>query len=44
MDFLVKLTQYLNDNNIDDADLELEGADVDDLGLDIIVYFPKIES
>lgn len=44
MDFLVKLTQYLSDNNIDDTDLELEGADVDDLGLDTIVYFPRIES
>ena len=43
MDFLVKLTQYLDENNVDDADLMLEGAAVDDLGMDTIVYFPRME-
>ena len=42
MDFLVKLTQYLDENHVDDADLMLEGAAVDALGMDTIVYFPKM--
>lgn len=44
MDFLVNLTQYLDTYGIDDVDLELEGVCVDELGMDTIVYFPKIES
>ena len=32
MDFIIKLTKYLDDNGIED----------DALGLDTIVYFPKI--
>lgn len=44
MDMLVKLTQYLDKNECEDEELELEGVSVDELGLDIIIYFPKIES
>lgn len=43
LDFLVNLTQYLDTYGIDDADLELEGVCVDELGMDTIVYFPKID-
>lgn len=43
MDFLVNLTQYLDTYGIDDVDLELEGVCVDELGMDTIVYFPKID-
>ena len=44
MEMLMKLTQYLDDNSIEDADLQMEGVSVDELGLDSIVYFPKIQS
>lgn len=44
MEMLMELTKYLDDNNIKDSDLELEGVCVDELGMDTIVYFPKIES
>lgn len=44
MDFLLELTKYLDENNVDDADLELEGVSIDDIGSDTIVYFPRIES
>ena len=43
MDFLAKLTQHLDKNNVDDAELKLEGVAVDDLGMDTIVYFPRME-
>ena len=43
MDFLAKLTQHLNENNVDDVELKLEGVAVDDLGMDTIVYFPRME-
>lgn len=43
MDFLVKLTQYLDENNVDDVDLMLESAAVDALGMDTIVYFPRMD-
>lgn len=43
MDFLLELTKYLDENNVDDADLELEGVSIDDIGSDTIVYFPRIE-
>ena len=38
----MKLTQYLDDNSIEDAGLQMEGVSVDDLGLDTVVYFPLI--
>ena len=44
MEMLMKLTQYLDDNSIEDAGLQMEGVSVDELGLDSIVYFPKIQS
>ena len=44
VDMLVKLTQYLDKSEYKDETLELEGVSVDELGLDTIVYFPKIES
>ena len=42
MDFIIKLTKYLDDNDVDDVDCKLEGATYDNLGLDTIVYFPNI--
>ncbi len=43
MDLLIKLTQYLQEYDYDDTDFCLEGVAVDELGLDTIVYFPRIE-
>lgn len=42
MEMLIKLTRYLDKNNLEDKDSELEGVSVDDLGLDTIVYFPNM--
>lgn len=42
MDFIIKLTKYLDDNGIEDVDFSLEGVSYDALGLDTIVYFPNI--
>lgn len=42
MEMLMKLTQYLDEHDFDDADLELEGISIDSLGMDTIVYFPRI--
>ena len=42
MDFLIKLTMYLDEQDIEDMDCELESASYDDLGKDTIVYFPRI--
>lgn len=42
MNFLMKLTQYLFRQGIDDEELSLEGTSVDSLGLDTVVYFPHI--
>lgn len=36
------LYNYLDDNSIEDAGLQMEGVSVDDLGLDTVVYFPLI--
>ena len=43
MDFLFRLTQYLEEQEVDDVDLELEGVSYDLSGLDTIVYFPNIK-
>ena len=43
MDMLMKLTQYLDKIGYDDEKLAFEGLSVDELGVDTIVYFPKIE-
>lgn len=42
MDFIINLTRYMDDNDVDDIDFKLEGATYDNLGLDTIVYFPNI--
>lgn len=42
IDFIIKLTKYLDDNGIEDVDFSLEGVSYDALGLDTIVYFPNI--
>lgn len=42
MDFLMKLTKYMDDNGIEDTDFSLNGVSYDALGLDTIVYFPNI--
>lgn len=42
MDFLMKLTKYMDDNGIEDTDFSLEGVAYDNLGLDTVVYFPNI--
>lgn len=42
MDFIIKLTKYLDDNGFEDVDFSLEGVSYDALGLDTIVYFPNI--
>ena len=44
MEMLVNLTRYFDENGLEDEDLELEGVCVDELGMDTIVYFPRIES
>lgn len=43
MQMLMDLTSYLDANDFDDADLELENPAVDGLGLDTIVYFPNMK-
>lgn len=43
MIMLMELTQYLDEHGYEDADLKLEGVSMDESGLDIVVYFPKIK-
>mgnify|MGYP000570521589 CR=1 FL=1 len=43
MEFIIKLTKYLDDNGVEDTEFSLEGVSYDALGLDTIVYFPRIE-
>ncbi len=42
LDMLMQLTRYLESKEFDDPLLELEGVAIDELGLDVIVYFPAI--
>ncbi len=42
LDMLIRLTRYLEQKEFDDPLLELEGVAIDELGLDVIVYFPAI--
>ena len=42
MDFIINITRYRDDNDVEDADFKLEGAAYDNLGLDTVVYFPNI--
>lgn len=43
LEMLEQLTRYLETKGFDDPLMELEGAAVDALGSDIIVYFPAIQ-
>lgn len=43
MEMLIKLTEYMNDADLSGVELEFsEGVSVDELGLDMIVYFPNV--
>lgn len=44
MDFLMDLTAYMEKNDVDDTELELEGASYEEMRDKTIVYFPQIES
>lgn len=46
MDFLMDLTAYMEKNDVDDTELELEGAsyEYEEMRDKTIVYFPQIES
>ena len=43
-EMMMKLTRYLESKEFDDPYLELEGVSIDELGLDVIVYFPAIRN
>lgn len=43
MEFFMDLTKYLSENNVDDYNQELEGVGIDELGMDSVVYFPRME-
>ena len=43
MSFLMELTEYLCQQNVEDGNLLLDGVSCDSLGLDTIVYFPAIK-
>ena len=40
--FLMELTKYFNKLGIEDTELALEGVSYDELGLDTLIYFPRI--
>ena len=42
LEMLLRLARYLESKGYEDPFSELEGVAVDELGLDIIVYFPSI--
>jgi hypothetical protein len=42
MEFLARLTEYLDENGVDDVDLELDGMGVDSQGQDTVIYFPEL--
>lgn len=44
MEFLMNLTQFLDNNDVEDMNFSLEGVSYDNLGLDTIVYFPNIKT
>lgn len=44
MEMIIKLTMFLNDCGVESFENEIEDVRTDDLGLDTIVYFPKIAS
>ncbi len=42
LEMMMELTRYLEAKGFDDPLMELEGVAIDELGLDVIVYFPAI--
>lgn len=44
LEMLMSLTKYLDEMGYKDEGLLLEGVSIDELGLDTVVYFPKIQS
>lgn len=44
MEMIIKLTMFLNECGIESVESKLEDVRFDELGLDTIVYFPKIAS
>ena len=44
METIMNLTNYFDDLNVDDVNLELEGMYVECQGDDVIVFFPNIEA
>ena len=40
LDMLMELTSFLDDQGFEDEDLEMSNTAMDEMGLDIIVYFP----
>lgn len=44
MDFFMDLTAYMEKNDVDDTELELEGVSYEEMGDKMIVYFPRIQS
>ena len=43
-EMLYKLTRYMESKGFYDPLFELEGTAIDELGLDVIVYFPAIQN
>lgn len=44
MEMIMHLTKFLDGKGYIDEELLFEGVSIDELGLDSIVYFPKIQS
>ena len=44
MKMLIELTRFLDEQGFEDPDLEFENPAVDELGLDTIVYFPRLNA
>lgn len=43
LELIIELTSYLNDSGLENDELEFsEGISIDELGLDTIVYFPRL--
>ena len=43
-EMFAELTRYLESKGFEDPLMELEGTAIDELGLDVIVYFPAIQN
>lgn len=44
MEMIMHLTKFLDGKDYIDEELLFEGVSIDELGMDSIVYFPKIQS